>query len=122
MGRNQGGSRPGAGEGLRTEEDSRPWKKRRPGFRFPAVKGVYCCWMLALDRADDLAEHIADGGTKDRQNNDNHDGDQNEDQSIFHQALAFLLQFLEHRFFLLSSEIGKSRTFDCLLLSSYNNI
>src|SRR4030042_7085854 len=57
-----------------------------------------------LDAVNDLAENVADGGTKDRQNDDNHDSDQNKNQRVFDQTLAFLLHFLEHGVYLLSEE------------------
>ena len=51
-----------------------------------------------LDLADDFAENVADGGPEQGQDDDNYDGDQDQDQGVFHQALALV--------------IGKSKHFD----------
>jgi hypothetical protein len=69
-----------------------------PGRRLRSIVFRARC----LDAVDDLAEHVADCGTKDRQNDNDHDGDKNQDQRILYKTLAFPLQFLEHGFFLLS--------------------
>ncbi len=69
-----------------------------------------------LNICDNQAEYIADGGTKDRENDDNYNGDQNENQRVFDQALAFLLHFLEHGIYLLSLKMhpgSKKRSDDC---------
>jgi hypothetical protein len=50
-----------------------------------------------LNRVNDIAEHVADRGPEDRQNDDDDDGHQNENQSILYEALAFL-KLLEHGF------------------------
>jgi hypothetical protein len=63
---------------------------------------------LALDVVDDLAEYVADRRTENRKDNDNHDSDEDQNQRIFDQALAFLLQFPKHGIHLLSLGIDLS--------------
>jgi hypothetical protein len=69
---------------------------RRPG-NFPGRPSKRL-FHDRLDAVNDLAENVADGGTKNRQNDDNYDGNQNKNQRVFDQSLAFLLHFLEHGF------------------------
>jgi hypothetical protein len=48
-----------------------------------------------LNAIDNLAEYIADCGTKDGQNDDDNNGDQNQNQCVLYETLAFPLLF-EH--------------------------
>jgi hypothetical protein len=79
-------------------------KRKRPGKLNPAVEPKRV--PETLYGGNDLAEHVADGGTKDGQNDDDHNGNQHKDESIFHQALALLLHLPEHLIHLLSWKNG----------------
>jgi hypothetical protein len=73
-----------------------------------------------LDAIDDLAEYVADGGTKYRQNDNDNDGDENQNQRVLYKTLAFPLQFLEHGIFLLSLRMGECAfSISFVRLSSY---
>src|SRR5260370_40738571 len=49
-----------------------------------------------LDGADDGAEDLADSGPQQGQDDDDHDGHQNQDQGVFHQALALIVAKRKH--------------------------
>jgi hypothetical protein len=49
-----------------------------------------------LDVANDVAEDVPDGGAKQGQNDDHDNGDQDEDQSVLYQSLAFLFRCEQH--------------------------
>jgi hypothetical protein len=45
-----------------------------------------------LDIAHNIAEHVPNGGSEQRQNNDHNDSDQNKDQRVLDQTLSFFLR------------------------------
>ena len=53
-------------------------------------------YEMKLEGVLDLAENVADGGSEQCQNGDNHDCDQHQDQRILHQALAFFTRHIQH--------------------------
>ena len=73
-------------------------EKKRTGVCLSVIRSTIAS---GLDGLNDLAENVANGGAEDRQDDDDHDGNEHEDQRVLHQALPFLLH-LEHGFFLLS--------------------
>ncbi len=48
--------------------------------------------LKGLNLMDYIAKHVADDGTEEQQYGNDHDGNQNEDQSILKQALSLLAQ------------------------------
>ena len=61
--------------------------------------------QVLLDVANDIAENVPDGGAKQGQNHDHDNGDQNEDQSVLYQTLAFLFRCEQHDFLSFIKEI-----------------
>jgi len=51
---------------------------------------------LNLEGVDDVRENVADSRAKQRQNDDDNDGDQYEDQGVFYEALALFTGLVHH--------------------------
>ena len=62
----------------------------------PCDRSFCCSNDDELDVVDEVRENIADGGAEQRQNDDNNDGDQNQDQSIFDETLTFFAGHVQH--------------------------
>jgi hypothetical protein len=53
-------------------------------------------WDSELQVLDQIRENVADGRAEQCQNDDNDDGDQNQNQSVFYEALAFFTGHIQH--------------------------
>ena len=66
----------------------------------------------------DGAEHVTNDGSEDHESSDNNNGNQNEDQRIFNQTLAFFFRWEQHDEFLLSQKLFRKIASE-LMISFY---
>jgi hypothetical protein len=67
-------------------------KKTLVGHQGFSEKIKYGSLFNKLYCLDNLAEDVANGGSEEGEDDDDHNGDQDEDQRIFHQTLTFFLR------------------------------
>jgi hypothetical protein len=72
--------------------------KQKGGFAF-AKTALSENEAAELQVLDDVREDVTDSRAEQSQDNDDHDGHQNQDQSVFDEALAFFTGHVQHNEF-----------------------
>ena len=65
-------------------------------------------WNSELQVLDQVRENVTDGRAEQGENDDNNDGDQNQNQRVFYEALAFFTRHVQHNDNLLTHNVELS--------------